>query len=174
MKFERLSAVLTLAANLGVLAGLVVLIVELSQNTDHLRLQLLDQINARQYAHNTVFLSEHPGAIIEKALLEPENLSFTEFQTLDAYLLNALNGWEDRYFLFQAGLVGQSDWQTKVDEEAGWFLGSQFGKAWWQELARDLYEPEFSEHVDRAVATLEGNESYQYWLSFQAVLRDER
>lgn len=171
MKFERLNAILTLCANLGVLAGLVVLIVELEQNTDHLRLQLLDQINARQSAHNTIFLSENPGTVIEKALLEPESLSFTEFQIMDAYLMNALNGWEDRFFLYQAGLVGEADWKSKIDEEAAWYLGSAFGKTWWQGTAREYFEPEFSRHVDAAVARLRDGDSYAYWSNLQSKLR---
>jgi hypothetical protein len=171
MKLERFSALLTLAANLGVLAGIVVLIVELDQNTEHLRLQLLDQINARQYAHNSIFLSENPGPVIEKALLEPENLSFTEFQIMDAYLLNALNGWEDRFFLYDARLVSESDWKSKVDEEAAWYLGSAFGKAWWRDTARNYFEPEFSEHVDVAVARLGDGDSYAYWMDLKSKLR---
>ena len=173
MKQEKLSSTLSLIANLGVLIGLVILILELGQNTDHLRLQLLDQISSRAITNNALFLSPNPAPVIEKALLEPESLSYSEFLVMDAYLINALNGWEDRFFLYEAGLVDDADWRTKIDEEAGWYLGSRFGKNWWRSVARDVFEPEFAAHVDARVATLGDEESsYQYWLELQRVLTE--
>ncbi|MEJ2240268.1 MAG: hypothetical protein P8X82_18410 [Gemmatimonadales bacterium] len=173
MKENRLNSTLSLIANIGVLIGLAVLILELGQNNDHLRLQLLDQINSRQITNNTLFLSPNPAPVIEKSLLEPESLSYTEFLVMDSYLINALNGWEDRFFLHEAGLVDDADWKTKIDEEADWYLGSKFGKNWWRTVARDVFEPEFAAHVDARVAELgEEESSYEYWLELQRVLTE--
>ena len=90
MNVDKVSASLTVGANIGVLIGLIVLIVELNQNTDHLRLQVMDQINARQVTHNAIFLAENPAPVIEKSLIDPENITYTEFLLLDAYLMNVM------------------------------------------------------------------------------------
>ncbi len=118
MKMEKVNSSLALGANLGILVGLIVLIVELNQNTDHLKLQLMDQVNARQFEHNSMFIVENPASVIEKSLIEPENITYTEFRVLDAYLVNILSIWEDRFFLYQAGLVDSAFWKTKIEQDA--------------------------------------------------------
>nr|CAM58115.1 hypothetical protein [uncultured marine microorganism] len=118
MNMGKVNASLTLVANIGVLIGLVVLIIELNQNTDHLRLQVMEQIRAREFTNNLIFLAENPAPVIEKSLTEPENITYTEFRVLDAYLINALSLWEAQFFLYQAGLVDSIDWKTKVEQDA--------------------------------------------------------
>jgi len=163
MKSKKLKTWLTLGANIGVLIGLVVLIFELNQNTDHLRLQLMDEINARQYWQNAIFLNENPAPVIEKSLVEPENITYSEYRIMDAYLVNALGGWEDRYFLYEAGLVDVNDWKTKVEQDASWYLGNRFAKSWWESSGRYLFEKEFADHVDQVLATIGDEDSYQFW-----------
>ncbi len=164
MKSKKLNTWLTLGANVGVLIGIIVLIFELNQNTDHLRLQLMDEINARQFGQNIVFLNENPAPVIEKSLVEPENITYSEYRIMDAYLVNAVGGWEDRYFLYEAGLVDVNDWKTKVEQEASWYLGNRFGKSWWENSGRYIFETEFADHVDQILTTIGDEDSYQFWL----------
>ena len=164
MKSKKLNTWLTLGANVGVLIGIIVLIFELNQNTDHLRLQLMDEINARQFGQNIVFLNENPAPVIEKSLVEPENITYSEYRIMDAYLVNAVGGWEDRYFLYEAGLVDVNDWKTKVEQEASWYFGNRFGKSWWENSGRYIFETEFADHVDQVLTTIGDEDSYQFWL----------
>ena len=174
MKKIDVGQTVTILANVGVIGGLAFLILELHQNTDHLRLQLMDQINARQFAQNSAFLAENPAPIIEVALTDPASLTFTDFQVMDAYLLNALGGWEDRYFLYEAGLVDDADWKRKIDEEARWFLGNTFGRLWWQRVARSYFEPEFADYVDQAVTSADDQGPYRSWLEFRESLESQQ
>jgi len=167
MNVEKLRASVTVGANIGVLIGLIVLIVELNQNTDHLRLQIMDQINARQFAHNSIFLAENPAPVIEKSLIEPENITYTEFRVLDAYLMNILSTWEDRFFLYQAGLVDATDWKTKVEQDADWYFGNKFAKGWWENSGKGVLEKEFADHVDQVLKNIGNDESYDFWLKTQ-------
>ncbi len=167
MNVEKLRASVTVGANVGVLIGLIVLIVELNQNTDYLRLQIMDQINARQFAHNSVFLAENPAPVIEKSLIEPENITYTEFRVLDAYLMNILSTWEDRFFLYQAGLVDSTDWKTKVEQDADWYFGNKFAKGWWESSGKGVLEKEFADHVDQVLKNIGNDESYEFWLKTQ-------
>ncbi len=167
MNVDKVSASLTLGANIGVLIGLIVLIVELNQNTDHLRLQVMDQINARQFTSNSIFLAENPAPVIEKSLTEPESITYTEFRVLDAYLINTLSLWEDRFFLYQAGLVDSTNWKTKVEQDASWFFGNKFAKKWWANAGKDVFEKEFADHVDQVLRNIGNDESYEFWLKTQ-------
>ncbi len=104
-KSERVQRWINLTANLAVLAGIVLVLMQLSQNTEHLGLQLVDQINSRLYENNRALLGENPVEAIEKSVLEPESMTFSDFLIVDVYLINALNTLEDRYFLYEADLV---------------------------------------------------------------------
>ena len=167
MKMEKVNQSLTLGANLGVLVGLIVLIVELNQNTDHLRLQVMDQVNARQFTSNSIFIVENPAPIIEKSLIEPENITYTEFRVLDAYLMNTLSLWEDRFFLYQAGLVDSAFWKTKIEQDANWYFGNKFAKKWWENAGKGVFEKEFADHVDLVLTNMSNDESYGFWLKSQ-------
>ncbi len=167
MKMEKVNASLTLGANLGILVGLIVLIVELNQNTVHLRLQLMDQVNARQFEHNSMFIVENPASVIEKSLIEPENITYTEFRVLDAYLINILNIWEDRFFLYQEGLVDSAFWKSKIEQDANWYFGNKFAKKWWENAGKDVFEKEFADHMDVVLSNMSNDESYGFWLMSQ-------
>ncbi len=167
MNMGKVNASLTLVANIGVLIGLIVLIVELNQNTDHLRLQVMEQIRAREFTHNMIFLAENPAPVIEKSLTEPENITYTEFRVLDAYLINALSLWEAQFFLYQAGLVDSIDWKTKVEQDASWYFGNKIAKKWWENAGKYLFEKEFSDHVDQVLRNTSDDESYEFWLNSQ-------
>ena len=163
-RLDRTNSWLSLAANLAILVGLVLVAIELSQNTEHLRLQLTDQITSRMTENNRALLGENPTAAIAKSISEPENLTYAEFRIVDAYLINVLAVWEDRYFLHQAGLVDAANWRRRIEEEVAFELGSRFAKNWWRESGREFAEPEVAQVVDDALQTVDDDESSGYWL----------
>ena len=140
-----------MVASLAILVGLVLVAIELNQNTEHLRLQLLDQITARANENNRALLGENPTAAIEKAVREPEKLTYAELLIVDAYLINVLSAWEDRFFLHEAGLVDASDWKQKIAEEVSWYFGNRFAKTWWRESGKEFVEPEVARYIDEAL-----------------------
>ncbi len=153
-----------MAATLAIIVGLVLVAIELNQNTEHLRLQLTDQITARMNENNRALLGENPTAAIAKSINEPQNLTYAEFRIVDAYLINVLGVWEDRYFLNEAGLVDASDWKQRIEEEVAFELGSRFAKNWWREAGRAFAEPEVARVIDEALHTVGDDDSSDYWL----------
>ncbi len=160
---DRASTWLSLVAGLAILVGLVLVAIELNQNTKHLRLQLMDQIIARSNENNRALLGENPTAAIEKSVREPESLTHAEFLIVDAYLINALSVWEDRFFLYTAGLVDAPDWKQKIEEEAAWYFGNRFAKSWWRESGQPFAEPEIARYIEEALQAVGDDETYNYW-----------
>ncbi len=78
-RLDRSNAWLSLVANLAILVGLILVVLELNQNTEHTRLLLMDQITARMKENNRALLGENPTAAIEKSIREPENMNFESF-----------------------------------------------------------------------------------------------
>ncbi len=162
-KWERVERWIKLSANLAVLAGIVLILMQLTQNTEHLRLQLVDQINSRLYENNRALLGEDPVEAIEKSVLEPESMTFSDFLIVDVYLFNALNGWEDLYRLYQADLVEADAWQSRVDGDVVWYFGNRFAKNWWIATGSSFFEGEFAEYVDGAIRSVSENETLQFF-----------
>ena len=123
----------------------------------------------KRITHNLIFLAENPAPVIEKSLTEPENITYTEFRVLDAYLINALSLWEAQFFLYQAGLVDSIDWKTKVEQDASWYFGNKFAKKWWENAGKDVFEKEFADHVDQVLRNMSDDESYEFWLNSQII-----
>ena len=155
---------LTLLANVGILVGLVLLTIELKQNTDQLRLQLVFETNQKIFANNQVLLDKDVATVFTKAMSNPEDLTFAEFLIADSIIINMVNEWEDRFFIYKAGLISEQDWKRHVDENVAWTLGSRYARARWDDL-KIPFEREFSDYVDRALANTDDNYSYyDEWL----------
>lgn len=162
----RIQRWLGIAANLAILAGLIFVLAGLRQNTEQLRVQLRDQINSRLYDNNRVLMGENPISAIEKSVLDPESMTYADFRIVDAYLINAVHEWEDRYSMHRAGLAPAEEWTDRVDEDVAWFFGNQFAKSWWAETGALVLPPELAEYVSAAIEAVPDGATYEF---FEAV-----
>jgi len=160
---ERAHSWLSLLANLAILAGIVLVILQLSQNTEHLRLQLRDQINSRMYENNRMLMGENPMQAIERSVLEPEEMTYSDFRIVDAFLINTVNEWEDRYLMYQSGLAEVDEWRTRVDEDVEWFFGNRFAKNWWRTVGASIMEPELADYVTAAIEAIPETSTYEFF-----------
>ena len=76
---DRVNSWLSLIASVGILAGLILVAIELNQNTDQLRLQLTFQANQKIFENNRDLLGDNPTPAYAKAITDPENLTYEEF-----------------------------------------------------------------------------------------------
>jgi len=83
-------------ANVGVIAGIALLVFELNQNTDQLRVQLLLGANEKIFENNRDLLGQDSTSIYAKSITNPEELTFEEFLVASAMVFNFVNEWEDR------------------------------------------------------------------------------
>lgn len=148
MNSDRLNRWLTLAANVGVLVGIVFLALEIRQNSDHLALQLEFAVPTQKiFEINRDLMDPSVARILAKAIETPAELTFEEGLVASSVVLNALNEWEDRYLLHKAGLDGVVDWKRHIQENIGWTLGNRFALAVFNSN-RDAFEFEFVDYVD--------------------------
>ena len=160
---DRVNSWLSLIASVGILAGLVLVAIELNQNTDQLRLQLVFQTTQKLFENNRDMLGENPTPTIAKSITNPEDLTYDEFLIASSFVLNQLNEWEDRFFIHEAGLIDDRDWKRHIDENIGWTLGNRFAQTYWQ-ISKPVFEPEFAQYVDKALGNVDQNATYSEWL----------
>ncbi|MBN2412268.1 hypothetical protein JXQ31_11300 [candidate division KSB1 bacterium] len=174
MKFsDRANSWFTLFANAGILVGLVLVAIELNQNTNQLRLQLTFQANQKIFENNRELIGSNPTQTIAKAITNPGNLTYDEYLIASSYVLNMLNEWEDRYFISEAGLISENDWKRHINENISWTLGNRFAQKTWQ-ITKYCFEIEFAQYVDQALVKIDDNSTYNEWLQLGFSSNDKK
>jgi len=136
---------MTLGANIGVLAGIIFLALEMQQNTDAL------QAEFRQAALDSS--SDYLFRVVE----DPElwlmrvkpTLSDSERTKLSAFLFVMIQRGETAWRQYQAGAIDEESWRSIRDIVVGNFSYLQ-SKIWWDYwYSRGQFEAEFGDEINR-------------------------
>jgi hypothetical protein len=168
--FDRLNRWLSLAANLGLLAGLILVAVQINQNTQLARLQLINEGNVTRNQIWATALGENPALAVAKSIEKPAEMNYADYIVVDTYLFTNLNLFYRNYELAKEGIFDESDWQQMVDNFALWLIGSAFGRAWWFGSGRSFFEPEFAVYVDELLKGTAGEDSFEHWRRIRDLL----
>jgi hypothetical protein len=108
MDSDRLNRWMTLAANLGVLAGIFLLLVELQQNTESTELQAAQSYVA--LSHELDFRLVDDPSLIALLLSSPAERTPEEMLRRDRWNFGALRTWENGYYLHSRGVLDDKLW----------------------------------------------------------------
>ena len=108
MDSDRLNRWLTLAANLGVLVGVFLLLVELRQNTESTELQAAQSYVA--LSHELDFRIVDDPSLIALFLTPPDEMTPEELRRLDRWYFGSLRTWENGFFLHIRGVLDNDLW----------------------------------------------------------------
>lgn len=128
--WERTNRWFTLAANLGVILGLIVLISEVRQNAALTRLSVEVSKNDLLATIELNLAAPEQAAAWVKSYTAPNTLTEVEIRMIESHLLSLMLQWD---YLFQAesrGLVSQSEIEAHIRNSAPFYFGSRFGKHW--------------------------------------------
>ncbi len=131
MDSDRLNRWLTLGANLGVLVGIIILAVEIRQNSSLARLQFSDDRRATWQQGELVVFGDSIAEVWEKSVLNPESLSLAETRILDAYLAFQLTNSTRVFELEKAGLLEVGATKQWMQNNLPFFFDTEFAKTWW-------------------------------------------
>ena len=99
---------MTLAANLGVLVGIFLLIIELRQNTESTELQAAQSYVA--LSHELDFRIVDDPSLIALFLLPPDERTTADSSRLDRWYFGSLRTWENGFFLHSRGVLDDDLW----------------------------------------------------------------
>lgn len=157
MNSSKINDWLTLVANVAVVGGIVFLAVEIRQNNELLRSESRQSLIANDIAsltanldHVDVFAKLGSGA--EMTAEEKLRLSF--MYTID------IRNREFEYFQYMNGLLDEETWLAyrgviQINHSAG------IGKSWWNEVGREIVDPDFAIMVDELLIDAEPNDLYR-------------
>lgn len=146
MNLDKLNKWLTLAANIGVIAGIVLLALEIKQNNELLSSQ------ARMFGEQNRMRDEI--AIMENAALravltkknQMEDLTAEEELLYRVFQSTVLNSWQATWYEYRAGFI-EIDGHVRRWRDMYWH--QEYGERWNETKHR--YHPEFVEWMNRNI-----------------------
>jgi len=153
------------AANLGIVVGLLLVGIQLKQNADLLKIQLLYEESDRAMQLEALLVGEDGAKVWAKSIEDPENLSLAEQRIMEALLWSYTEQLRSVRLLAELGLLDNSDWRIRVQNEAGFFFGSRYGAAWWKNFngASDQALPkDLRDAIDEQLSQYSTNYTFEY------------
>jgi hypothetical protein len=151
MNLDQVNKWLTLVANLGVVAGIVLVAVQLHLNTEAIRLQNAYDLNVGLRSADIALIGDTGAAAYGIALVKPADLTEAQLMQLWSYLdipgSSALNTW----IAYQAGSVSGDDW-TSAKSQFISYMNFDAGRIWWKYAKVDL-PPQFAKEIDQALSS---------------------
>ena len=129
----KVGSYFSLAANIGVIVGLILVALQINQNSELLRLQMLELDSQRFVQQELAIIGEEGAKVWEKVLQSPEELTIAEQRVAEALLWPAFEAWRSSYLLHSEGLLGD-EWKSRVVAQAPYYLGHAYGEAWWKNM----------------------------------------
>ena len=165
---------LAILGQTAVVAGLVLVALQLNQNSELLRLQMLDQESQRFTAIELALTGENGAQVWEKIIERPEELTVAEQRIAETILWTSFEAWRNNYVLHEAGLLGE-EWKIRVATQAPYYLDHVYGRAWWKNLTeRSVNLPvALREVVDDSLAK-SPNSPREYHQGIMDLVREER
>ena len=136
MNTDQLSSWLQITASVGVLGGLVLVGFQLEQNSEILQAQMMSDESRSAIDQEMQIIGEHGAAAWVSAMSDPSSVSPEHHRVMEAIYWSAVESWRHTEELGNLGLV-DVDPRYRVSDEAGWYFGNTYGRAWWSTRRED-------------------------------------
>lgn len=147
MELETIVQSVGVLANIGVLAGIVFLAIEIRQNT---RAQYAESRQAVLSASREEILltMEDPSLVL--ALTNSDPLTPEENVQVDGFLSVVLRAREFAWLQYRDGAIDDAQWNTEFNVLVA-FLDSGRARLWWDIIGRNFFSKEFVRFVDAEI-----------------------
>jgi len=155
---SKLGNWLQVGANVGILAGLILVSIQISENTRISKVELTARSFEIAMQHDLTKMGENPADVYARSLNDPESLSTSDIFVLDT----AMWFWHDFHsrleYLLSQGLVDEGGWFEILDYHAEHtYGGSPIKKALWeQKMAAGFAFADWEKYVDDRVVKSAG------------------
>jgi hypothetical protein len=126
---QRALAWMQVLSAVGVLIGIVLVILQLQQNENLLRLQLATELRINRDADRNVIRGETYSETLAKLSGDPQKLTDAELHQFQAHAVSIYEELHLRRMLFDEG-VFEGDWREWLTEERCLLFDNATGRAW--------------------------------------------
>ena len=167
---EKANQWLLLLSHIGIIGGLVLVGFQIDQNSDliaqntqAIRAQELGSLSDAQIQLDAAVMGENIGEVYAKALYSPSQLTPGEIEEVVHYIAARVSLLHRIYRAYKAGTVDENDWKQALHESPIW-VGSQFGRLFWEQSKHDYLSDEFVMAVDKAIESAGPEMREDSWL----------
>ena len=136
---------LSFAANVGVIVGLVLVAIQIHQNTEITKAQVANDYFLADMNLELAMMGEDPATSWVKAVYTPEEIERRDAAILDRYFNYGVVQILRLEEMHESGLA-PDDWRERVDY-LSWHLGNEVGRRWWA-YSRDTLPEEMVRQID--------------------------
>jgi len=167
---------LQIAANTGIIAGLILVGLQMQQNSRLLQMQLLKDEATSYLDSEMAIIGDQYADVYQKSIEDPRNMTLSDMRIEESMLWgHSLFRWTNTYRLSELGLYEETQWKSEVNRDAPFFFGSPYGRAWWdtvyqnqlkriQNSDTESFVPlELLEYVQEAVQTIPINNTEEFF-----------
>ena len=168
METTKLGYWLQVGANVGILAGLILVGLQINQNTKISHADLTARSYELAMEFNRTMMGENPSLALAKAAMDPTSLTDDELIVLNNFTWHWWNH-DTRYeLLIEQGLVEQADWEVYLKNHANNFFASNpISAEVWKSMVQQGYNRDWEQIVDSEVQTLQP-------IQYQEIIRQLR
>lgn len=155
-KLEKANQWLMLVTNLGVVAGFILIALQLQQNSQALEIQARAISDSTAVAAEAAFMGENIADAYAVAQLRPSELTDGQMMQVSGYLTTKLVSISQYYYGFKQGLLTEHEWL-----EARHYYVKEFNfpvaRAYWNSAA-PLWRSDFAAEIDQEYRANVGKE----------------
>ena len=172
MDSVKLNEWLKVFANIGIVLGLLMVGVQLKQNSDLARMQLVYEESTRAIELESEVIGERGAAVWAKSIEDPENLTLEEVRIMEALLWSFYEQLRGTYRLAQLGLLTEDDWLARVNSEVTFYFSDPYSRAWWKNFSRPgkYLPPDLSVAINNVIES-DTSSSYDYITTAQRTMQ---
>ena len=126
---EKLNRWFTMLVNLSVLAGIVLVAVQIQQNTDITKAQMANEYYLLDAQLELTMMGESPAQSLEKAIYFPDELNQEDAVILDRYFNFGILQLQRIRKMIELGVADEELYQERVGY-LRWHLGNEAGRRW--------------------------------------------
>ena len=131
----KLGQWLQVGANVGIIAGLILVALQMQQSIKLTRVHLEKQEAEAYIATEMDIAGENFAQVWQKSIEHPEDLTLAEMRVMEAGLWgHGMIRWVNSYRLYELGLLDDEEWRIDVGADVPFALGNSYGRAWWEDL----------------------------------------
>ena len=155
--YSKLNNWLQVSANIGIVLGLVLVGVQLKQNSDLTKIQLLYEESQRAVDLELQVVGERGAEAWARSIQDPENLTLEEIRIMEALLWSFVEVQRGTHRLATLGLIEDEDWQQRVDAEVTFWLADRYALAWWKNYSSNSSNmpPELRDAINARIDAIE-------------------
>lgn len=166
-RVDRIGRWLTLGANIGVVLGLLILVIEIRQNAALTRVATEGALNELMVSTELHLAQPEQSAAWAKSYMAPDTMTDVDIRMNEAVLVSLLLQWDNAFQMERSGLRTRAEVERLIRNTAPFYFGSRFGKRWFEAQAPGWQGTDMMDVAGPIVSGLDENFMREYYASLR-------